>query len=72
MERRGCCRNHLIKVPLLFVQSCACSIGSLHIEHEVLHLILQPLLRLLQGSTLGIYGFYMFLSSLQTQSQLLP
>ena len=65
------CRNYLIKVPLLFVESRAGSIGSLHVNHEVLDLILEPLLGLLKGGTLGIHSFYMFLSILQTLGQFL-
>ena len=72
VESRGCCRDYLIEVPLLFVQSCAGSVCPLNIEHEVLDLILEPLLRLLKGSAFGVHGFYMFLSSLQPLGQLLP
>lgn len=72
MESRACCGNYLIEVPLLFVKGCAGSVGPLHIEHEVLDLILEPLLGLLKGGALGIHSFYVFLSILQTLGQLLP
>ena len=64
--------SHLVKVPLLLIESRAGSIGPLHVEHEVLNLILEPLLGLLKGGTFGIHCFYMFLSILQTLGQLLP
>ena len=64
-------QNYLVKVPLLLVQGCTGRVCSLHINHEVLHLILEPLLRLLEGSTFGIHGFHMFLGILQTLGQLL-
>ena len=72
MEARGCCRSYLVKVPLLFVQGCTGSVGPLHVEHEVLNLILEPLLGLLKGGTFGVHSFYVFLSSLQTLGQFLP
>ena len=72
MEARGCCRFYLVKVPLLFVQGCAGSVCPLHVEHEVLNLILEPLLGLLKGGAFGVHSFYMFLSFLQTLGQLLP
>ena len=72
MESRACCGNYLIEVPLLFVEGCAGSVGPLHIEHEVLDLILEPLLRLLEGSTLGVHSFHVFLSCLQPLGQFLP
>ncbi|CAG6010318.1 unnamed protein product [Menidia menidia] len=55
----------LIKVPLLLVQVGSQSISSLHINHEVLHLPLQPLLGLLQRSTLGVDRLNGFLSILK-------
>ena len=61
----------LVKVLLLLIQSSAGSIGSLHINHQVLHFILQPLLCLFQGGTFGIDSFHMFLCILQTLGQLL-
>lgn len=64
--------EYLIKVPLLFVQGCAGSICPLHINHEVLHLILQPLLCLLERSTFCVDSFHVFLSILQPLGQLLP
>lgn len=36
--------SHLVKVPLLLIEGRAGSIGPLHVEHEVLNLILEPLL----------------------------
>lgn len=65
-------QNYLVKVPLLLVQGCTGCVCSLHIQHEVLHLILEPLLCLFKGSTFGIHSFHMFLSSLQPLGQLLP
>jgi len=62
----------LVKVLLLLIQSCAGSIGSLHINHQVLHFILQPLLCLFQGGTFGIHSFDVFLCILQALCQLLP
>ena len=64
--------SHLVKVPLLLIKSCAGSIGPLHVEHEVLNLILEPLLGLLKGGAFGVHCFYVFLSILQTLGQLLP
>ena len=64
--------SHLVKVPLLLIESRAGSIGPLHVEHEVLNLILEPLLGLLKGGTFGIHCFYVFLGFLQTLGQLLP
>ena len=68
MSRLG----HLVKVPLLLIESRAGSIRPLHIKHEVLHFILEPLLGLLKGSAFGVRGFYVFLGFLQTLGQLLP
>ena len=78
--RRGCSAQEpqawspkdLVKVLLLLIQSCAGSICSLHINHQVLHFILQPLLCLFQGNTFGIHSFNMFLCILQALCQLLP
>ena len=67
-----CRQSHLVKIPLLLIESCAGSIGPLHVEHEVLNLILEPLLGLLKGGAFGVHSFYMFLSFLQTLGQLLP
>ena len=63
---------HLVKVPLLLIQVGSQAIGSLNINHEVLHLSLQPLLGLLQRGTLGVGGLNGLLSFLKTLSQLLP
>ena len=67
-----CRQSHLVKIPLLLIESRAGSIGPLHVEHEVLNLILEPLLGLLKGGAFGVHSFYMFLSFLQTLGQLLP
>ena len=64
--------SHLVKVPLLLIESRAGGIGPLHVEHEVLNLILEPLLGLLKGGAFGVHRFYVFLSFLQTLGQLLP
>ena len=64
--------SHLVKVPLLLIKSCAGSIGPLHVKHEVLNLILEPLLGLLKGGAFGVHSFHVFLSSLQTLGQFLP
>ena len=69
---RNWCRSYLVEVPLLFVQGCAGSVCSLHVNHEVLNFILEPLLGLLKGGAFGVHSFYMFLSILQTLGQLLP
>ena len=63
---------HLVKAPLLLVQVGSQGVGPLNINHEVLHLSLQPLLGLLQRSTLGIGGLDGLLSLLETCSQFLP
>ena len=64
--------SHLVKVPLLLIESRAGGIGPLHVEHEVLNLILEPLLGLLKGGTFGVHSFHVLLSSLQTLGQFLP
>lgn len=64
--------GHLVEVPLLLVQGGTGRVGSLHINHEVLHLILEPLLCLLKGSAFGVHGFYVLLGFLQMLGQLLP
>ena len=69
---RNWCRSYLVEVPLLFVQGCAGSVCPLHVEHEVLNLILEPLLGLLKGGTFGVHSFHVLLSSLQTLGQFLP
>ena len=69
------CRGTLfypVKVPLLLIQVGSQGIGPLNINHEVLHLSLQPLLGLLQRGTLGVGGLDSLLSILETLSQLLP
>lgn len=71
-EAQGQRPEYLVKVLLLLVQSCAGSIRSLHINHQVFHLVLQPLLCLFQGSTFGVDGFNVFLCILQALCQLLP
>ena len=63
---------HLVKAPLLLVQVGGQGIGPLNVNHEVLHLSLQPLLGLLQRGTLGVGGLNGLLSLLETLSQLLP
>lgn len=63
---------YLVKVPLLLVKVGSQRIGSLHINHEVLHLTLESLFGLLQRSTFGIYSLNLFLCLLQALSQLLP
>ena len=63
---------HLIKVPLLLVKVGSQSIGSLNVNHEVLHLTLQPLLGLLQGGALGVHSLNGFLSILQALGKLFP
>lgn len=64
--------SYLVEVPLLLVQGGAGRVGSLHIQHEIFHLILEPLLRLLKGSAFGVHGFYVLLGRLQPLGQLLP
>lgn len=63
---------HLVKVPLLLVEVGGQCVGSLNINHEVLHLSLQPLLGLLQGGALGVGRLNGLLGILQTLGQLLP
>ena len=63
---------HLIKVPLLLVKVGSQTISSLHINHEVLHLTLQPLLGLLQRGAFGVHSFNGFLSILETLGKLFP
>ena len=63
---------YLIKVPLLLVKVGSQRIGSLHINHEVLHLTLQPLLGLLQRGALGVHSLNGFLSILQALGKLFP
>ena len=41
-------RPHLVEVPLLLVQGCGSCVGALHVHHQVLNLILQPVFGLLQ------------------------
>ena len=57
-------RYNLVKVSLLLVKVGSQTIGSLHINHEVLNLTLESLLGLLQRSTLGVDGLNLFLSLL--------
>lgn len=63
---------YLVKVPLFLVKVCSQTIGSLHINHEVLHLTLESLFGLLQRCTFGVHSLNLFLCLLQTLSQLLP
>ena len=70
-EAQGQGPEYLVKVLLLLVQSCAGSICSLYVNHQVFHLVLQPLLCLFQGSTFGIDSFNVFLCILQALCQLL-
>ena len=63
---------HLVKVPLLLVEVGGHCVCSLNINHEVLHLSLQPLLGLLQGGTFGVGRLNGLLCLLQTLGQLLP
>merc|ERR1719481_2288688 len=62
--------QHLVKGPLLLVQVGGQPISSLHINHEVLHLTLEPLFGLLQRCTLGVHSLNLLLSLLKTQGQL--
>jgi len=63
---------YLVKVPLLLVKVGRQTIGSLHINHEVLHLTLESLFGLLQRCTFGVHCLNLFLCLLQTLSQLFP
>ena len=63
---------YLVKGPLLLVQVGGQPISSLHINHEVLHLTLEPLFGLLQRCTLGVHSLNLLLSLLKTQGQLFP
>jgi len=63
---------HLVEVPLLLVKVGSQSIGSLHINHEILHFTLESLFGLLQRGTLGIHSLYLFLSLLKTLGKLFP
>ena len=64
--------SYLVKVPLLLVKVGGQRISSLHINHEVLHLSLQPLLGLLQRGTLGVHSLDALLSILQALGKLFP
>ena len=72
MESRGCSTRYLVEVPLLLVQGRTGRVCSLHIEHEVFHFVLEPLLRLLQGGAFGVHRFHVLLGRLQPLGQLLP
>lgn len=63
---------NLIETLLLFIQAGCLSISSFHVSHEVLHLSLQSLLRLLQRRALGIDGLISLLRLLQALSKFLP
>ena len=62
--------SYLVKVPLLLVKVGGQRISSLHINHEVLHLTLKPLLGLLQRGTLGVHSLDGLLSILQALGKL--
>ena len=63
---------HLVEVPLLLVQGGGQGVGSVHVDHQVLHLRLQPLLGLLQGRALRIHCLHLLLGILEALSQLFP
>lgn len=64
--------NHLVEVPLLLVKGGGQAVGPLHVHHEILHLVLEPLFRLLQRGALGVHRFDLFFSLLETLRQLFP
>ena len=63
---------YLVKVPLLFVQVGGQPISPLHVNHEVLHLTLEPLFGFLQRSTLGVHSLNLLLSLLKALGKLFP
>lgn len=62
----------LIEVPLLLVQAGAGGVGPLQVQHQVVHLALEPLLGFLQGSTLGTHSLRIFLRFLEPLGQFFP
>lgn len=65
-------KNDLVKVPLLLVEGGSQTVGPLHVHHEILHLVLKPLLRLLQRGALRVHRFDLFFSLLETLRELFP
>ncbi|TNN43809.1 hypothetical protein EYF80_046016 [Liparis tanakae] len=64
--------HSLSRLTNLFSQVGSQSVGSLHVDHEVLHLGVQPLLGLLQRSTLGVHSLDGFLGILKALGELFP
>lgn len=62
----------LVEVPLLLIQGGAGGAGPLQVQHQIVHLPLEPLLGFLQGSTLGVRSLCVFLRFLEPLGQFLP
>lgn len=62
----------LIEVPLLLVQAGTGGVGPLQIQHQIIHLSLEPLLGFLQGCTLGARSLCVFLCFLEPLGQFFP
>lgn len=62
---------NLVKILLLFIKCCTGCVRPLHVNHEVIHFPLQPLLCLLQWSTLWVDSLNLLLWLLQALSKLL-
>lgn len=62
---------NLVKILLLFIKCCTGCVRPLHVTHEVIHFPLQPLLCLLQWSTLWVDSLNLLLWLLQALSKLL-
>lgn len=65
-------RKDLIEAPLLLVQAGAGGVGPLQVQHQIVHLSLEPLLGFLQGRTLGAHGLCVLLCFLEPLGQFLP
>lgn len=65
-------RKDLIEVPLLLVQAGAGGVGPLQVQHQIIHLSLEPLLGFLQGRTLGAHGLCVLLCFLEPLGQFFP